>query len=240
MAAWPGAAESTGIGSGRRGTGSAAPRRPSQPSLRGPHRGPSHPETGAQIHVSLSPPRGGRTGVGGAQRAGPRDPRTHGERGQAPCRPRPRRPRAAPDPDCDPRRPPPSAEACARSAGRDPGAAGASPSGRRAWRPEGVANFEAKLLEGPGEQPAARGRLGARPPGATPGGLGTLGTRCPGLTCAPRRRTMLSGRGSAAVSRPAPPARAPPAARPRPGSSQPPPPRDGRQPPSCDAGTAAA
>lgn len=236
MAAGPGAAESTGIGSGRGGTGSAAPRRPSQPSLRGPHHGPSHPETRAQIHVSLSLRAAAAQGWGARSErdlgipggtegaAGHRADLDPGGRSAAPQPVLP-----AQDPDCDPRRPPPSAEACARQAATPEPPGPPLPGGRRARRPAGVANFEAKLLEGPGEQPAAIGRLGARPPGASPGALGTRG---PGLTCAPRRRTMLSGRGSAAVSPPAPPARAPPAARPRPGSSQPPPPRGGRQPPS--------
>lgn len=81
----------------------AAPRRPSQPSLRGPHRGPSHPETRAQIHVSLFPPRGGRTGVGALSVRGLGiQGRTEGAAGH----------RA----DSDPRRPLPSARACARPA----------------------------------------------------------------------------------------------------------------------------
>lgn len=177
MAAGPGAAESTGIGSGRGGTGSAAPRRPSQPSLRGPHRGPSHPETRAQIHVSLSPPRGGRTGVGGAQRAGPRDPGTHGGRGRAPRRPRPRRPRAAPqpvlpapDPDCDPRRPPPSAEACARQAAtREPPGASPPPGAAR-QAPRGRRQLRGKVARGPGRAAGCSRASGRASPRGVPGG----------------------------------------------------------------------
>lgn len=103
---------------------------------------PGNPRSDPRLPVPSArrPHRGG-----GAQRAGPRDPGTHGGRGRAPCRPR---------------SPPAAAQRQSlRSAGCDPGAAGASPSGR----PVGVANFEAKLLEGPGKQPAALGRPPASP-----------------------------------------------------------------------------
>ncbi|XP_051032226.1 translation initiation factor IF-2-like [Phodopus roborovskii] len=233
MAAGPGVGESTGIRTGRGGPGSAAPRRPSQPSLRGPQRGPSHPETRGQVHVSLPPPPGcgggGWTGVGRAPARPPRSGAPAAASGsQDARRARPAGLRADPDPRRPVLRGILALMGAGRRQGRDPGPP--PPPGPRGDprepRARRGADLEADLLEGRARgrarcSRAARGRPGARsspPPRHAPAAAS------PALPDVSR-----SSRAADRPPPPAPPARAPPAARPRPGSGRPPPPQGGRQ-----------